>query len=534
VTAHSAEPRFNCERWWTLGLPIGVLLIGILAELLAILRLNSGHFTYTLDDPYIHIALAQRIREGFYGINPGEPCAPASSIAWPFLLAPAATLPGFRLLPFALNLVAAVGTVVVYRKVLAVVLGTAMSFSRSVLIAVGSLLLILLTNLVGLVFTGMEHSLQVLLVALVALGLIREAESGDVPRWLPWIVVAGPTVRYESLAVSAAALAYLLARRHYRIAVITAVGTLVPVGVFAGFLLHLGLGPLPASVVLLAPVLSSHGLMWGVVNNLRTTLRDPTGVLLTAAAAWMLGLALFSHRSTCDRAFAGSVVLAIGLHILTGRYGAYHRWEMYVVAFVSLIVLYLARHAISSAKSEHPAALLALVSTLWCVSLGSRYLFGLLTIPVASNNIYEQQYQMHRFAVTEERGPVAVNDIGYVSFGNRAYVLDLLGLASPGIAAMPEGPERTTWMEQAAERHGVEVAMLYDEWYPLLPRTWRKVGTLHLSRPRITPAWADVSFYATSPTFLPDVSARIRDFAATLPAAVRFEFVRARTQGSGS
>ncbi|HWE27085.1 MAG TPA: hypothetical protein VHB97_03740, partial [Polyangia bacterium] len=54
---------------------------------------NHGHFYYPLDDPYIHLRVAQRIWHGGYGINAGEFSSPCSSVLWPFLLAPFAWLP---------------------------------------------------------------------------------------------------------------------------------------------------------------------------------------------------------------------------------------------------------------------------------------------------------------------------------------------------------------------------------------------------------------------------------------------------------
>lgn len=59
----------------------------ILAITTLILNLSNGYFTYTLDDPYIHLALAKNIFSGNYGINLTEPSAPSSSIIWPFILA---------------------------------------------------------------------------------------------------------------------------------------------------------------------------------------------------------------------------------------------------------------------------------------------------------------------------------------------------------------------------------------------------------------------------------------------------------------
>src|SRR5262249_14612423 len=89
-----------------LWIPVACLVVLPSAALLFLILLHDGgHFTYTLDDPYIHLALARNIAFGGYGINPGEPAAPSSSILWPFLLAPFARLPAiFELAPLLLNL----------------------------------------------------------------------------------------------------------------------------------------------------------------------------------------------------------------------------------------------------------------------------------------------------------------------------------------------------------------------------------------------------------------------------------------------
>jgi hypothetical protein len=133
---------------------------------------------------------------------------------------------------------------------------------------------------------------------------------------------------------------------------------------------------------------------------------------------------------------------------------------------------------------------------------------------------------MHRFVVDFERRPVAVNDLGYVAFRNPSYVLDLLGLGSPGALAYSEGDARQTWLQRATVEHGIETVMLYDEWFEKLPESWQRIGTLGLSRSRITPAWDSVSFYATSSTAYPAVRSRVQAFATTLPDHIVFKFTR--------
>ena len=73
---------------WALriALLLAFLLIGL--ELSGILWLNQGHLVYALDDPYIHLALAENIWRGHYGVNLHEFSSASSSIIWPFLIAP--------------------------------------------------------------------------------------------------------------------------------------------------------------------------------------------------------------------------------------------------------------------------------------------------------------------------------------------------------------------------------------------------------------------------------------------------------------
>jgi hypothetical protein len=507
-------------------LALGALAVGFIVELVIILTTNSGRFTYTLDDPYIHLALAERIHEGHYGINAGEPSAPSSSILWPFLLAPFARAAGFEYLPLAIGFIAAAATVVVYHKILVESVLVELRRRRSIIISVLLVCLALTTNLIGLPFTGLEHSLQVMLASFVALGLFREARTGEVRPWLIAAIAAGPLIRYESLAISTAAVLYLFLRGHRRSSFMAAILTLAPILLFSAFLAHLGLNLLPTSVLVKAPMFSSAHLVPEILSNLRTTLRDPTGVLLAVAGLWMLGIVLFSARDAAEKAVAGSVALAVALHAMAGRYGAYHRWELYIVSFVLLTLLFLERRAISEGVRSRSTALVTGIAGLWCVVLGGRYIFGLATLPLAANNIYEQQYQMHRFVVAFERRAVAVNDLGFVSFGNRYYKLDLLGLGSPSLLAKPDRVSMSEWLEQNVPRHGIETAMLYEEWFEDLPQAWRKVGELRLSRPRITPAWDRVSFYATDEAAYPSVRERVNAFRMSLPPGVQFDFAK--------
>ena len=66
---------------------LGLWFAGAIVLILRSILLCDGHLIYTLDDPYIHLRLAQIILRGGYGINIGEYSSPCSSIIYPYLLA---------------------------------------------------------------------------------------------------------------------------------------------------------------------------------------------------------------------------------------------------------------------------------------------------------------------------------------------------------------------------------------------------------------------------------------------------------------
>ena len=56
-------------------------------EVIGSLLLCDYHLILTLDDPYIHLAVADQILAGGYGVNNGDLSSPSSSIIWPYLMA---------------------------------------------------------------------------------------------------------------------------------------------------------------------------------------------------------------------------------------------------------------------------------------------------------------------------------------------------------------------------------------------------------------------------------------------------------------
>ncbi len=487
--------------------PYFVWIALVLLETAATVKLNEGTFTYSLDDAYIHLALGRQISQGHYGINAGEFSAPSSSILWPLLLSPFASLTGYALVPFLINLAAAVLILLVCGRFFSRL------FRADVHRPWGPILTLLMIpafNLIGLVFTGMEHTLQLLLALLIAEGLVR-GQEGDPPGWGFYAaLVLGPLIRYENTVLSLIGLFWLF-QHHQRTAAWTL--SLIVAGLMAGFSLFLhahALGWLPASIHAKSITLfGGHSSLW---SNVLTNLGQRQALVLLLSLIPLLA-AMITRPSS--RLLTALSVCAVVAHLLLGRFGWADRYEIYILGFVLFILAYLYGPTVMKKPLWIPGGVY--------VILVLPFALNWLYTPLGCNNIYQQQQQMARFSRDYVQAPVAVNDLGCVAFHADHYVLDVWGLASPEALTLKRRQSSAVWMDSLAQRHGVKLAMIYDHYYPLLPKQWVCIGKLFLGRRKVTTDQTVVSFYAVKPEIAAQLHAQLRLFSATLPSGVVLE-----------
>jgi hypothetical protein len=520
AVAPGRKPRWSLIQGEqsTLVVPLVFFCLIFVGYILLIVSLNNGHLIYTMDDAYIHLALAENIARGHYGINMNELSAPSSSILWPFLLVPFANLPFGDLVPLVINLAASLGTLAMMHRIFGAAFASIVSEKKSEIIASLLILMIFATNMLGLVFMGMEHSLQLFLAVTVVAGLIEERTQRRVTWWLALVLVLGPLVRYECMLLTAPAFVYLLWRREYRAVLLCGIVLGIALLGFTQFMNSLGLGGLPTSVF-----------AKGGFSDGRSGL-DAIGFYLMynlitgrQASLMMVGIVLLLvKRESQFGAFRTWVLSASVLYILFGRFSAHSRYEIFIWAtlLLALIVLYgeTLWRVVFGGSSGRTA--LILVTALGAIC--SPYISFTALTPIASNNIYVQQYQMHRFVDEYYKAPVAINDLGVVSYRSDQYVLDLAGLASTEALAKHD-IETSNWIGQLALSYNVKFAMIYDIWFPTVPSDWTLVGKLVLEGNRITPSSSTVSFYALDPETAEQVQPLLRDFQASLPQGAHFE-----------
>lgn len=472
--------------------------------LVAVFR-NGGVFEYPLDDVYIHLAMAEQIAAGGYGVNAGEAASAASSPLYPILLTPFAGSELQRWLPLFWNVIALVAAAVLFAKILAEArLGRA-----ALLFAVIAPFAL---SMYTVAYSGMENMAHGAASLAIVLGLWRYVETGHIRWLLIFGVLLAPAFRLEGVALSllAGALVMRLGRAPAGLGLIL-IG-LAPVVGFAAYLMSMGLEPLPNSVA--AKLGDQPG---GFGSTLRANATSYGGRYLLALSVTLAIVSFSFWNRDRRRAFFGLGMAAAGLaHLAFGATGWLDRYENYavltVVGALALMVSDLGR-----------------IVKLGVMSLA--LLGGVLTYgPYIPNNlanmraIHLQQSQMARFAKEHVKGPVAINDLGYVAWANPEYVLDLWGLASTEALALRQSSDCETWADGLADAHGVRVAMIYDSWLGCnLGSDWSRLGSL----------WTDdaagaflggpeVAFYARNDAEASGLQADLADWAAGLPEGARF------------
>ncbi|HEY4382333.1 MAG TPA: hypothetical protein VGN01_18430 [Acidobacteriaceae bacterium] len=498
-----------------------MLYLAVVTVLLcAILYCNHGIFTYTLDDPYIHLALAENLMHGHYGINPGEPSSPSSSIVWPFLLTPTAAAAWNQYLPLAWN--------VLFCGLAAWLLGRLAdrwvapraSWWTSFAVAAS---LMLVANLAGLTFVGMEHGLQVLLAIACAAGAMEALAGRPIPAWCLCAAALGPMVRYENFALVAALAVALWGQDRLGTPFRLIGASLAGPALFSLFLLSRGLPALPTSVLVKAKAYSvTHDGLLVVLHNMYWerdigSMRQYAWWAQLVVAALLVYLA-WHERQRPRRLVLTGALLAAMLQLAVGRVNWFNRYEVYALIFTTLV----ACTALFASKRVPRIALIA-----GLLAIGAPYALACWETPIAASNIVQQQYQMRRFVDDFYRQTVAVNDLGLVSYRRApgVVILDLWGLASPEASRTPD--KDADWLDTMTRTHSAGLAIVYPDWYEEgAPDDWDPLATMCITARHISVSRPCVVFYSTAVGDKARLAAEVAEFARTLPPSVRITLGR--------
>ncbi|WP_394842929.1 hypothetical protein LZC95_38385 [Pendulispora brunnea] len=488
------------------GTFVAGIILGCVAVSFFVMRAKTGgSFVYPLDDSYIHLALAKNLADqGIYGITSHEFTPASSSIVWPLLLAALRPFYKGELGPLALN--------AVFAALLATVVDRGLrrdGYGATGRVLLGSAIL-LATPIVSNVLIGMEHTLHMLATLLLvhaavdALAAPKAAGARSLAAISLFAMIA-TSARYETLFAVAILGLLALIRRRLAMAVALGIGAGLPVVGFALFSMAHDAAPFPYPVLIKR---QHFGAASSFAELVMPYVREPHLLALLV----LLALAVARAPSSWERRRLMLVVAAVTmvLHTSFAKVGWLFRYESYVV-LLSLVAL-----AGPMLAAWERLRTYALAFALLLLPLTTRGAHSLIKTPKASYNIYEQQMQMARFVARYYPDqPIAIQDVGAISYFSDPEIVDLIGLGSPAVARL----------KLAAAFHGDavdgvvqgrKIAIVYDK---LARPSWRKVGSWRIAD-NVVCEEPSVSFYAIDHGEGARLVASLREFAPSLPATV--------------
>lgn len=481
---------------------------------------TGGYFEYPLDDVYIHLAIAETIWAGGYGVNIQDYAAAASSPLYPVLLLPVAGLEIQRFMPLIWNVVGLGLSAWLWAELLLAGGYGAQKMRRFgwVLAVLGPAAVLMPSN----AFLGMEHTLHAAASLAILLGLVRLLQGN--PAWglLYAGIVFSPLLRFEGLALALLAVLVIYTCKERRRAALALALAILPIAGFCAFLVSLGLDPLPSSVqAKLIGVAQGqiHGLD-RIIGTFTINVMKPGGTVLALFLGVLVAMRLLSGRlrNVPMQKLWAVLIGATMAHLMFGQIGWMDRYEHYILAVLVAGLLILLPQTV-----DRRVGIMAAVALLIPLGVYTRQIVA--QFPVSARSIFLQQRQMAVFAKTHMKAPVAVNDLGWVSWDNPDYVLDIYGLGSVEALKLRVSNSKPGWAGPLAKRHNVPFAMIYDEWMAsAVGADWVRLGTFALNEKHGFVGSDKVVFYATSPTHVPQVLKALDQWVPTLHPLTHFDY----------
>lgn len=512
---------------------IGILWITVASLLIMSIKNNHGQIAYALDDAYIHMAIAKNFAQnGVWGITQYDFTSSSSSLLYTLLLSFIYFLFGVNEInPLILNVIFATLSIYVIYYLLK------QNNIKESYIFVILQLIIFLTPLPALIFSGMEHTLQIL-ITIPFVYISARVISDDKRNYKNYISLLAlgilvTMVRYEGLFLLFIVSGLFILNNKWKFAIGLLASGFLPIVTYGIISLFKGWYFLPNSILLKGntPMFSISGLIDFITVFIHKMIAT-THIFVLVYAALILFIYQYSRqRKWSDTTIMLSIFILTSIfHIMFASTGWFYRYEAYLVCLGIFVLAigfreYLSQNmSIDLSKNIFPKYIAIILLLLIVTSpLTDRGFISLTQIPQATNNIYEQQYQMGLFLKQYYIGEsVAVNDIGAVSFVGDVKTLDLIGLGNIEVAKLRmKNLYDTKKIQDLATENDVKIAIIYDHWFTGgMPSDWIKVGQWTIPN-NVICGGDTVSFYATNPEEEKKLEENLKMFSSKLPMDIK-------------
>jgi len=523
----------------TFPLWFGLIFYWLLTYILLFMSINKthGHFGYSLDDTYIHMAIAKHFaNDGSWGVVQNIFSSSTSSPLWTLLIAITYNYKIFGVndwTPFLLSLL--VGSLIIYYGY------------RILRDNTNSLRLLLLLILISLIvplpimtLMGMEHTLQCLLTLLLLYFSANYVSNinFNLFGYTILIILANLTTvtRYEGVFIVFAVTLLLFLNKRFWEGFIFSALSFFAVTIYGFISIANGWYFLPNSVLLKGNTLSLtlEGIMSFFGKMLHNFSASPHVVSLLVANL-ILYLWLKSILNEKEKLLIVLSTITTFAHMTFASVGWFFRYEAYLVLILSFVLVDMLnkymfpqifqmknkKNSNSNDKLYNYSIVISL-TFLFIIPLALRTGLAFKQYPLAVTNIYEQQYQMGMFL--QKYYPekcVAANDIGAINYLANICMIDLYGIANMDVTKYRLGNSYTkNVIHQLITNNNVQVVVIYNSWFEgQIPDDWIEVGKWKISN-NVVCGSDEVSFYAPSNLEKEYLISSLADFSQRLPSAV--------------
>jgi hypothetical protein len=526
------------RKHWPIIIVMGIYLVTMIVLVILSVNKNQGRLIYPVDDTYIHMAIAKNaVLYNVWGVTRYEFTSSTSSPLYTFLIAITYKVFGVNeYAPLLLNLLFGILTIIFSYYFLKKYITSQLRIFISLFITV------FVMPLPSLTFLGMEHILQSLLslcFIYVFIKTISKAEIRDRKQYL-YLIILSPlvtTIRYEGIFLVFIVCILLLIQKRVFYAMAIGFTGLLPIVLYGFWSMAHGWYFFPNSVLLkgLLPKFSPGGLFDSAGGNSLKNIYESRIILLMVIASLFVLLLSNIRKEKLSEGIKYANLILIGIIFLHMQYaltGWFFRYEAYLL-LIGFIVISISidgllpknyLREIFQQKLPYYAALI-LTIIIFAYPYFNRGINSLWITPQATNNIYEQQYQMGTFLRDYYKGKtILVNDIGAVTYLADIRLIDLCGLGSMETAKLKRN--NLFSMQQInnlSQNRDAATAIVYDAMLQTIsgsPQQWKRMGQWEITN-NVICASNKVSLYAISPISEEKLKQNLKQFAAKLPSDIK-------------
>lgn len=538
------------KKHFPIFIGLGLLWISIILMLIIALIGTKGTFIYVLDDPYIHMTISRNIVEyGVWGIKPTEFSSASSSVLYTLLLTGVYFVFGINTYdPFIIGFIS-VSILLIIFYLLILKLNLSQKNTTLMLIFV-----IIFVPLPSQVFTGMEHPIQMifdLLFLYFSLNVLSEqnlenkdsqTDKKTYNRDRILLFILAPlvsSIRYEGLFLIGVVCLLLLLKKKFAFAIFLGIIGVSPIAIFGYYSYLQGASILPSSVLIKSTSnFVSTGFM--IFKFLGGNFFAQLGICPHLAIPFVTMIILLRKEFSKKNLLKSRTSIMFLIYILTtslqvefAAVGWFFRYEAYLILFVLYIGIYYLRDYIPvfnlSINNRKYKKYMKYVAFFTILVMAGRGGYSFIRTPIASINIYQQQYQMSQFVKTYYNdASIAANDVGALSYYTNANIIDLVGLTDRQIEDARLARNYTTQtIATICTENNVSIAIVYDKWFdnfqlPKLPSSWIKVGEWTLTF-NVVAGEPTVSFYALNSSVVTTLRADLEAYSPNLPHGVTYQ-----------